>query len=398
MTTRVLVADALVPESFDDLRASGVDVQFRSELTSADLPSAIAGFKVLVVRSTEVTAATFEAADRLALVVRAGSGTNTIDVAAASARGIFVANCPGKNSVAVAELAIGLILAIDRRIADNVIALRDGRWNKKDFSAANGIKGSRLGLVGFGSIAREVARRARAFGMHVTAFSRSLTEEVAEAHGVARGRSLVHLFRDNDIVSLHLPLTGDTRGIVDRHVLSVMPQGAMLINTARAEVVDCDALLEFTKAGRIRVGTDVFAHEPESKQGDFADPLGALPNVVGTHHIGASTTQAQNEIGAETVRIVRNFCETGEVISPVNVNTNPAVDGTVVVRHRDRVGVLASVLSTIKKAAINVETMENIVFSGGEAACARIRVTRWPDKALIAELQNLENIIHVEVV
>src|SRR5262245_8318881 len=161
MVARVLIADALEAEELAPLHNAGLDVVFRPELTAETLPGAVAGFKVLVVRSTKVTAETIRAGRELALIVRAGSGTNNIDVAAASAQGIFVSNCPGKNSAAVAELAIGLMVALDRRIPDNVGDLRAGRWNKKLYSEAGGLKGRVLGLVGFGSIAREVAQRAR---------------------------------------------------------------------------------------------------------------------------------------------------------------------------------------------------------------------------------------------
>ncbi len=398
MTTRVLVADALASEAFDDLRHAGVEVDVRPDLGAAALAGALAGYKVLVVRSTEVTEAALEAADCLALVVRAGSGTNNIDVAAASARGIFVSSCPGKNSVAVAELAFGLMLVLDRRIADNVIALREGRWDKKGFSKARGLKGQRLGLVGFGNIAREVADRAHAFGMPVLAYAPSLTEEQAERAGVARATSLEQVFRRSDIVSLHLPLSARTRGLIGAELLAALPTGAMLINTSRAEVVDAEALLREARSGRIRVGTDVFAAEPEAKSGTIEDPLAGLPNVVGTHHIGASTDQAQAEIAAETVRIVEAMCLRGAVLNPVNLLLDPETAGTVVVRHRDKVGVLAAVLSALRGADINVETMENIVFAGGQAACARIKVSRWPEKETLRQIAAHEHILHVEVV
>jgi D-3-phosphoglycerate dehydrogenase len=398
MATRVLVCDSLSPTYFADLVRAGVEIDFRSDLKADTLPAAIRGVNVLVVRSTEVTKKTIEAADRLSLIVRAGSGTNTIDVAAASAQGISVANCPGKNSVAVAELTMGLIVALDRRIADNVIELRRGQWNKVGFSKAQGLKGRQLGLVGLGSIAREVAQRARAFGLKVAAYSRSLTDERASELGIARISSLDPLFESSDIVSVHLPLTKETRGLISRALLERMKKDALFINTARAEVVDQDALLEIAKSGRIRVGVDVYAREPEGKAGAFEDALGALPNVYGTHHIGASTEQAQSEINAATVAIIRRFVETGVVDNAVNILYTPPIQGTLVVRHLDRIGVLASVLSGLKTAQINVETMENVIFNGGVAACARIRVAQRPSEEVLAQLRTMENILSVELV
>ncbi len=398
MTTRVLVADALASEAFDDLRAAGVVVDVRPELKGGDLPAQIKGYKVLVVRSTKVTEATLGAADALALIVRAGSGVNTIDVAEASARGIFVSNCPGKNAVAVAELAIGLLLAVDRHIPAGVKALHDGRWNKKAFSKAQGVKGRRIGLVGFGAIAKAVAHRALAFEMEVTAYSRSLTEDDADAAGVARATSLEQLFRSCDVVSVHVPATAETKGMVDAGLLGVMKPGAIFLNTSRSAVVDEAALIAAVKDGRIRVGTDVFADEPEAKAGEYHSALGTLEGVVGTHHVGASTTQAQAEIADEAVRIVTAFCTSGDVISPVNLLLDPPTAGTMVVRHLDRVGVLANVLSTLRKANINVQTMQNIVFQGAAAACARIELSDWPDLSVVQEIGASEHVIHIEVV
>src|SRR2546426_10466552 len=172
---RVLIADKFEQSGRDGLQALGGEISFQPDLKDAALVDAIAQQQpdVLVVRGTKVTEAMLAAAP-LKLVVRAGAGYNTIDVAAASRRGIYVANCPGKNSIAVAELAFALILALDRRVVDNVIALRRGEWNKKEFSQSRGLYGRTLGLIGLGKIGQEMISRARAFGMPVVAWSRSL--------------------------------------------------------------------------------------------------------------------------------------------------------------------------------------------------------------------------------
>jgi D-3-phosphoglycerate dehydrogenase len=394
--SRVLVADAIKTDALEALRRIGVTIDFQPDLEADTLPAAVPGAQVLVVRSTKVTRETLEAGQDLALIVRAGSGVNTIDVAEASARGIYVANCPGKNGIAVAELAMGLILAADRALPDAVADLRAGIWAKKKYSSAAGLKGRRLGLVGFGSIAQAVAERALAFEMDVHAYSRSLTEEQAEALSVVRAESLERLFEECDMVSLHLPLTDDTRGLVGAELLGRMKEGALLVNTARAEIVDEAALLGVAKSGRIRVATDVFHTEPASGDSEFSDPLGALPNVYGTHHIGASTDQAQSAIAQETVRIVESFVRTGEVISPVNLQSQPEIAGTLVVRHLDQVGVLASVLDKLSAAGINVQNMENVIFEGGDAACARIRVSEDPKPDVLAALSAVQNVMHIE--
>ncbi|MBD0325365.1 MAG: hydroxyacid dehydrogenase, partial [Pyrinomonadaceae bacterium] len=216
---RVLIADKFEQSGRDGLQAIGCDVSYQPDLKDEALVEAVrAGAPdVLVVRSTKVNEAMLEAG-ALKLVVRAGAGYNTIDVAAASRRGIYVSNCPGKNSIAVAELAFALMLALDRRIADNVISLRRGEWNKKEFSKARGLYGRTLGLIGVGQIGQEMIPRARAFGMPIVAWSRSLTRERAEALGLEYKESPQEVARTADVVSVHLALKPETRSLIGADV------------------------------------------------------------------------------------------------------------------------------------------------------------------------------------
>lgn len=370
---RVLIADKFEASGIAGLRERGFDVHHEPDLNGAALVSAVAtsGAEVLVVRSTRVTAEVI-AAGRLSLIVRAGAGYNTIDVAAASARGVFVANCPGKNSIAVAELAFGLILGLDRRIPDNVADLRAGRWNKKEYSRARGLHGQTLGLIGLGQIGREMIVRARAFGMPVVGWSRRLTPEMAADLGIAFRQTVLEVAHECDVLSLHLALTPETRGLINADVFEVMKPGACLINTSRAEIIDQPALTQAVRRRGLRVGLDVFAAEPASATGEFSDEIAGLPNVYGTHHIGASTDQAQEAIAAETVRIITTYRETGRVPNVINMISSSAATHLLVVRHRDRPGVLAHVLNHLKAADLNVQEMENLLFDGGQAALARI--------------------------
>src|SRR5712692_5339568 len=244
----VLIADKFEQSGRDGLQAIGCEISFQPDLKDDALVEAIGTAKpdVLVVRGTKVTELML-AAGPLKLIVRAGAGYNTIDVAAASRRGIYVSNCPGKNSIAVAELAFALILALDRRIADNVIALRAGRWNKKEFSKARGLFGRTLGLVGVGKIGQEMIPRAKAFGLPVVAWSRSLTDEKAAVLGVERKETLLDVARVADIVSVHVALKPDTRMLIGPDFFQAMRDGAYFINTSRGEVVDQDALIEAMK-------------------------------------------------------------------------------------------------------------------------------------------------------
>ena len=386
---KVLIADKFEQSGRDGLQAIGCEISFQPDLKDEVLRNAIAKEQpdVLVVRSTRVNEAMLSAGP-LKLVVRAGAGYNTIDVAAASRRGIYVSNCPGKNSIAVAELALALILALDRRIADNVIALRAGKWNKKEFSKARGLFGRTLGLVGLGKIGQEMISRARAFGMPVVAWSRSLTAERAEALGIERKNSPLDVARAADIVSVHVALKPDTRMMIGPDFFNAMKDRAYFINTSRGEVVDQGALVDAIHAKGIRAGLDVFAIEPASAVAEFTDPIAKEASLYGTHHIGASTDQAQEAIAAETVRIVQSFKETGQVPNVVNLAQRTPATHRLVVRHRDRPGVLAQVLDAIKAEQINVQEMENIVFEGAEAAVARINLDRAPSAATLERLRS----------
>ncbi len=397
---RVLIADAFEQSGLDELAAAELDVSYQPGLKEDALVQAVAAFApdVLVVRSTKVTEPIL-AAGPLKLVVRAGAGYNTIDVRAASRRGIFVSNCPGKNSVAVAELAFGLILSLDRRIPDNVASLRAGQWNKSEYSLARGVAGRTLGLVGLGQIGREMVPRARAFGMNVIAWSRSLTAERAQELGIRHAPSPETLAGESDVVSIHLALHSQTYGLVGEPFFEAMRPGAYFVNTARAEVVDQNALARAVEQKQIRAALDVFAGEPAGGKGAFADEIVKLPNVYGTHHIGASTEQAQEAIAGESVRVIRAFRETGKALNVVNLaKATPAVCA-LIVRHLDRPGVLASVLDTISEARINVQEMENVVFDGAAAAVARIHLESEPEAEVLDRIRaSNANILDVGVV
>lgn len=376
---KVLVADKLEKSGLDGLKAIGCKVDSQPDLNGDTLRDAVAstGCDVLIVRSTKVPKDVIDAG-KLSLIVRAGAGYNTIDVDAASQRGVYVANCPGKNSIAVAELAFGLMIACDRHIPDNVADLRAGKWNKKAYSKARGLYGQTLGLVGMGQIAQEMIPRAKAFGMTVIAYSRWMTPVAAAALGIARASNMHDLATQADVISLHVSLSPETKGVVNEEFLSAMKDGSTLINTSRAEVVDQAALLRHTESGRLRAGLDVFEGEPSGAEGSYDGPLLTAKGVYCTHHIGASTEQAQEAVAAETVRIVAEYKTTGIVPNVVNVSKGEVATHLLVVRHQDRVGVLAHVLGVLKDEGVNVQEMENIVLGGAQAAIAQIGLDKAP--------------------
>lgn len=390
----ILIADTFEQSGIEGLKALGCNVSYDPSLKDEALKTALrsCGAHVLIVRSTPVTESMLDIG-QLSLIVRAGAGVNTIDVAAASRQGIHVSNCPGKNAVAVAELTFALMLALDRRVAENVAALRTGTWNKKEFSRAQGLLGRTLSLIGFGSIGQEVTRRAQAFGMPVLVWSRRFASNLearkraTDDFGIEVVASPHEVVRRADVISVHLALTEQTRGFVDADMLSHVKPGAIFINTARAEVLDYTALAKVIETHGVRVGLDVYPNEPSDAQGRIDDPILALPNLIGTHHIGASTEQAQEAIAAETVRIVRTFVETGRVPNVVNLAKKTPATHMLVVRHRDRPGVLAHVFERLRDAHLNVQETENVIFDGAHAAVARINLDGRPDAETMSAIQ-----------
>ncbi len=397
---RVLVADKFPDKQLERLRKRGHDLRYEPQLEADDLPGAIADTEVLVVRSTEVTTDTIEAGQSVGLIVRAGAGTNTIDVEAASQRSIYVCNIPGKSAVAVAELTMGLILALDRRIPDNVAELRDENWRKSEFAKARGLMGRRLGIVGLGSIGLEVATRARAFGMKVAGIKRddrslAVRQQLVDLR-VKLYPDLETMLPECDVVSIHVPSTENTQGMVDREFLSSMKQGACLVNTSRGDVVVAADLLAALDDKDLWAALDVFPDEPESGEATYDSALAKHPRVYGTHHIGASTEQAQEAVARQVVKVIDQYCD-GSVKNAVNL-AEPMPHTTVVgIRHVDQVGVLSRIFTVLRGAQINVEHMENHIFEGAHAAKAVMHVHGDFSEAVRKELSDLDEVFDVAV-
>jgi len=391
---KVLIADKISEQTIRALQEMDCKVHFQPDLSSDDLPRAIADHNVLVVRSTKVTDATIDAASSLSLIVRAGAGYNTIDVAAASSRGIYVTNCPGKNKDAVAELAVGLLIAVDRRLVSASADLCAGKWRKKEYGKASGLKGRTLGVLGMGTIGRTVVSIAQSLGMNVIAWSRSLDDAKAELFGIERAENPWDLARKSDAISIHLASVPETKHLVNSEFLRAMRDNAILVNTSRGDLIDTVALKNAIREKKLKVGLDVFENEPGGGEAEYDDAeLAAM--VTATPHIGASTDQAAEAIAAETARIVRVFRETGKPPNAVNLCERTPATHSLVVRHLDRVGVLAGVLSCLKSEEINVEEMENTIFEGNEAACCTLLLTTAPSSKILAKLEEDANILQV---
>jgi D-3-phosphoglycerate dehydrogenase / 2-oxoglutarate reductase len=311
---KVLIADKFPENHIQTLKDNGFDVAYQPKLGENDIAGACGDAEFIVVRSTNVTAAAINAGNNLKLVIRAGSGYNNIDVKAATEKGVAVCNTPGKNSIAVAELAMGLIISLDRKIPDNVKDFNASVWNKAKYSAAEGLYGKTLGIIGVGNIGKEIAQRAKAFGMKVIGYDVFKQEGI----GVEYIDDMEKLIAMSDVITLHVPANAQTKGMFNDKLFGLMKKKAMLINTSRADIIDEDALVKAVTEKGIQVAADVFKGEPEGKDGTVTSKLQNIPGVYVTHHIGASTEQAQDAVAEETIKIIVEYKKNGTILHCVN--------------------------------------------------------------------------------
>lgn len=388
---KVLIADKLPEQYVQKLKDHDLEVIFEPKLGENDLPEAAKDVDIIVVRSTVVNEATIMNAQKLNLIIRAGAGYNNIDVAAANKKGVYVANCPGKNAIAVAELAMGLMIALDRQIPDNVADFKAGKWNKAAYSKGKGLYGKTIAIVGLGNIGKEVAIRAKAFGMNVYGKDISRIEGV-EYKDFSEFDQVLPIA---DIVSLHLPLTPNTKGLFNDKMFSYMKDGAYFINTSRPGVVDEDALIKAVKEKGIKAGLDVFADEPEQKTGEVKSKLQDVDGIYVTHHIGASTEQAQNAVAEEAVNIIIDFINSGVIAHWVNRAKKTDAHYQLVVKHFDKPGVLASIMDVLRQGDINIEEVENIIFDGGIVATCTMKLKESATDDMLSSIRNNPNVITV---
>lgn len=391
---KVLIADKLSEKTVIALKTLGMEVTVNPDLSADDLPGVVRDTDILVVRSTKVTQKAIDSAKKLSLIIRAGAGVNTIDLASANSRGIYVSNCPGKNTEAVAELAIGLLIAADRQIVNATSDMRNGMWKKKAYGKSRGLKGRTLGIIGFGAIGKAVAARAMALEMNVIAWSKSLSKDIADSYGIGYAADIASLAKLSDAVSVHTVYKPETHHLIDKDFLNAMRNDAIFVNTSRGEVVNTLALVEAIKSKNLRVGLDVFEGEPAGGEAEFTGKeLASL--VTATPHIGASTDQASEAIADEVVNIVNSYVTTGVPLNTVNIRARSSATQSLVVRHYNRVGVLAGILGNLKSNGINVEEMTNIIFEASKAACCTLLLDSAPSQSVIQEMSRDENVIEI---
>lgn len=341
---KVLVSDPVAPECLEVFKeAAGFEVDYRPGLKSADLLEMIPAYAGLIVRSeTRVSADVIERASRLRAVVRAGVGVDNIDVAAATRRGILVMNCPGGNTVAAAEHTIALMLSLARNVPQACASVKAGKWERGKFVGAE-VTGKTLGVIGLGKVGREVARRAVGLDMRVIGYDPFVTEEAAKALNIEIA-PMDEVIASADFLTLHVPLTPETRGLLGRETLARMRPGARIVNVARGGIIDEAALAEAIREGKIAgAALDVFEKEPVDPQ----SPLLALEKVIVTPHLGASTREAQEAVGKASAAQIIAYLRDGAVANAVNmVAIDPALARKVEPWQRlcERLGSLAAQL------------------------------------------------------
>lgn len=396
---KVLIADKFQDEGVQQIQALASEVVFDPSLKEEALVAKLADFQpeVLVVRSTKVRADALGAAGSLKAVIRAGSGVDNIEIPVATEKGIKVANCPGMNAAAVAELTMGLILSLDRRIPDNVIELRAGKWNKKGFSKARGLRGRTLGIIGAGKIGTEVAQRAMGFGMNILFTHLGRNYRMVDFPNCER-TDVYELIKRSDYITVHIPGGGDTEHLIGTKELASMKPTACLINTSRSVVVDQNALAEALKNGSIAgAAVDVYDNEPPADGTEFTSDFKDTPNLYGTHHIGASTEEAQEAVADEVVRIVKNYKGSGEVLNCVN-ETKGDNACLLIIRLVNKPGSLAAVFQLLASEQVNVEEMDHVVYSDHDTAGAHIRLSKAPSESTLELIQaDKTHVLGVEV-
>lgn len=314
-TARIIVLDDLATEGLEKLDAApGIEYDIKIGLKGDELREALLGYDGAVCRSgVKLTSESLEGNTRLKAIVRAGVGTDNIDKPTATRLGIVVMNTPAGNTISTAEHAMALMLGLSRKLAPAFSSLQAGRWDRKKFKGVQ-LCGKTLGVVGLGRIGIEVAKRAQAFGMAVVGYDPFLTNERAEELGITKVSEVNDMLPEVDYLTVHTPLTPETKGLIGAAEVKLLKKGARLINCARGGIYEIDALVEGLESGHLGgVALDVYEDEPCTD-----NPLFAMDNVLCTPHLGASTEEAQIGVAVEAVDLLVNFLTTGEIRSAVN--------------------------------------------------------------------------------
>jgi D-3-phosphoglycerate dehydrogenase len=395
---KILVGCSLPEWALQELRTLGTEVLYEPTLTTERMEKLIGDVAVLVVSRTRVPPEVVSAGKALQVIVRAGTDIANIAVEEASAQGIFVANCPYQDALAVAELTLGLLLALDRGLLESAAALKDGVLAGPEGIGALGLAGRTLGVLGFGPVEQEIVKRAQAFEMKVLAWSPTLTPEPAAASGVSFCAWPRELARQSDMVTVYAPQQEADEVLVDAGFLENMRVGGYIVYVGHPAALDEVALAEIAKARQLRVAYDIFApHLAGSDAGRFSSQLQALPHAIGTHHLADRTKQAYEATATELLRVIREFLIAGDVVNCVNILAHSPATWQLVLRLRDTVGVLAAVLDHVRADGINIEEVSSRVFTGAKAGFCTIALDERPSAEALSAIRKLEGVLHLEL-
>lgn len=396
---RILIACEIPEATVEQLRSLATELVYRPQITAHQLREEIGATGVLITGETRVSPEVIGAAPALQLIVHAGPGPGDLAVEAASARGVFVSDCPDQHAAAVAELAFGLLLALDRRIVEHTVGLREGRWNRAELIDARGMAGRTLGILGHGTSGRLVARRARAFDMRILAWSPAMSSATPPPPepGVEFCSWPRDVARESDMVVLLAAPHEELQQYVDADFLLGMRPGAALVHLGHPGAVDEAALLSALDEGRIRFALDVVAAVSSGDPTRLRCRYCERPGVVGTQHIGPCTEQARQATADEILRTVRAYLVSGEVRNCLNLAERSPATWQLVLRVRDQVGVMAAILSAVQADGINAEEITSRVFTGAKAAVCTIALDERPSTEALEAIRALPDVLHLEL-
>jgi D-3-phosphoglycerate dehydrogenase len=393
---KILVACTLPESALAELRLPGAEVEYQPGLTAGQIGDHVRDAAILIVDRKRVSPQVIAAGQALQLIVRAGTFVWNIAVEEASAQGVFVSNCPYSDAPATAELVMGLVLALDRHLLENAAAVREGRPWSAQRATGRGLTGRSLGVLGYGPVGREVLRLARAFDMKLLAWVSTGPEpgHDSDVEFCAWPRELA---RKSDVVVVHVPPDGFDEVLISDELLQSMRPGAYLVHVGSPGAIDEDALLAAVKAGKLHVASDLYETDASSEPTRLRSPLSELPGTLVTLRLGGATEQAQAAIAAEVVRIVRQFVLTGEALNCVNLTERSPATWQLVLRLRDVVGVMATIMDAIRADGINAQEITTRVFRGARAAWCAISLDERPSTDALRAIGSLPGVLHLDL-
>lgn len=396
---KILVACDFPEVALEQLRSLASELEYSPGITGQKLTAAAVDAGVLVVKNTRISRETISRAEALQMIVHAGPGPGKVDLEVASEAAVFVSDCPTQHATAVAELTMALVLALDRRLIEHALAAREGSWKRAELGDARGLADRTIGILGYDEVGRRVAHRARAFGMHVVAWSADFTSETPSEPDIEICNWPRELARRSDVVTVHAPRdeAADQGVLVDAEFLENLPEGAYLVHVGHPGAIDRHALADAINRRGLRVASDVHDVEPTSDKTGIRLRLCELPGVVCTQHIGDLTQQSRRATAAETVRIIRAYLVSGAVENCLNLAEHSPATWQLVLRIRDQVGVMAAVLEAVRADGINAEEISSRVFRGAKAAWSTIALDERPSMEALNAIRVLPDVLHVDL-